>query len=353
MPLLPYLRLGARAFLSNFRRLKSPYKLTFALTYRCNLRCLACRTWAHPSADDLSLREIGSFFERNPFFSWVDLTGGEIALREDLPEIIRAIAARSRRLLLLHFPTNGYLVERVLAAARTALAAREAGLPRFIISVSLDGPPALHDRLRGVEGSFARALETFGRLRREVGAEAYLGMTLHAENFRSVGETLAAVRRHLPWVKPSDLHFNLVHRSFFYHNPGEASLLPEEPEDLLSFLPPAGGAFRPERYLERRYLALARSYLRTGECPLPCLSLSSSCFVDPAGTVYPCAGYDRPLGKLREEGFSLGRLWSSPQAVSLRREIISGRCPQCWTPCEAYQTILGNLWPRRRERGKL
>lgn len=350
MPLLPYLRLGARALLSNFRRLPSPYKLTFALTYRCNLRCLACRTWAHPSADDLSLREIDSFFERNPFFSWVDLTGGEVALREDLTEIIRAIASRSRRLLLLHFPTNGYLVERVLAAARAALAS---GPPRFIVSVSLDGPPALHDRLRGMEGSFARALETFGRLRREVGAEAYLGMTLHAENFRSVGETLAAVRRCLPWVKPSDLHFNLVHRSFFYHNEDEAAPAVGTPKDLLSFLPRLGGVWRPEKFLERRYLGLARRYLATGRCPLPCLSLSSSCFVDPSGTVYPCAGYDRPLGNLRGEEFSLGRLWSSPEVVGLQREIFSGRCPQCWTPCEAYQTILGNLWPRRRERGKL
>ncbi len=350
MPLLSYLRLGAQALASNLRRLESPYKLTFALTYRCNFRCLACRTWAHPSTDELTLGEIGSLFERNPFFSWIDLTGGEITLREDLAEIIRAIAARSRRLLLLHFPTNGYLVERVLEAARTA---RSTGVPRFIVTVSLDGPPALHDRLRGVPGSFGRGLETFARLRKDAGAEAYLGMTLHAENYRAVGETLAAVKRELPWAAASDLHFNLAHRSFFYHNLDEAAPSVGMPQDLLSSLPRIGGAWRPEKFLERRYLSLARAYLRTGKCPLPCLSLSASCFIDPSGTVYPCAGYDRPLGDLRGEGFSLGRLWSSPEVGALQGEIHSGRCPQCWTPCEAYQTILGNLWPRRRERGKL
>ena len=33
---------------------------------------------------------------------------------------------------------------------------------------------------------------------------------------------------------------------------------------------------------------------------------------------------------------------------SCRREIWRGECPQCWTACEAYQSILGNLGLRTR-----
>ena len=37
------------------------------------------------------------------------------------------------------------------------------------------------------------------------------------------------------------------------------------------------------------------------------------------------------------------RIWSAPLAVTTQREIWNYDCPQCWTPCEAYQSIMGNF----------
>ena len=50
-----------------------------------------------------------------------------------------------------------------------------------------------------------------------------------------------------------------------------------------------------------------------------------------------------PLGNLRENGFDLAAIWDGDQAVKLQGEIAKSKCPNCWTPCEAYQTVLGNL----------
>ena len=72
-------------------------------------------------------------------------------------------------------------------------------------------------------------------------------------------------------------------------------------------------------------------------------ALASSVFVDARWNVYPCSMYDAPLGNLRDAGFDLAPIWESERAVTLQREIAERRCPNCWTPCEAYQTILGNL----------
>jgi radical SAM protein with 4Fe4S-binding SPASM domain len=74
-----------------------------------------------------------------------------------------------------------------------------------------------------------------------------------------------------------------------------------------------------------------------------CHALRSSCFVDSWGVVFPCTIYGRELGRLREVDYDLGRIWNSEAASALQSEIWGYQCPQCWTPCEAYQSIMGNF----------
>jgi hypothetical protein len=59
--------------------------------------------------------------------------------------------------------------------------------------------------------------------------------------------------------------------------------------------------------------------------------------------VFPCISYSRPLGRLRDTGMRLTPIWNGESVVATQREIWNGDCPQCWTACEAYHTILGNL----------
>jgi hypothetical protein len=59
--------------------------------------------------------------------------------------------------------------------------------------------------------------------------------------------------------------------------------------------------------------------------------------------VFPCTIYEKKLGNLRNADFDLGRIWRSAEARTLQKEIWDYKCPQCWTPCEAYQSIMGNL----------
>jgi MoaA/NifB/PqqE/SkfB family radical SAM enzyme len=345
-----YLKSALAILRSNRERLPQPYKLTLALTYRCNLRCQSCLTWKRPTVGEMTLGEIRRFFQRQSHFSWVDLTGGETTLRPDLCDIIETVVENSPQLILLHFPTNGFLPEKALRAARAG--SGRLGLKR-VITVSVDGPPNIHNRLKGTKGSWERALETFAALRREKGIEVFLGMTLQRDNIELRRQTLAAVRERLPDIQPRDFHYNLAHRSFFYDNL-ELDPVPD-PDVALSELKNLLAGYRPlpgpRRFLERAYLKGAVKFVAQGTSPLPCLAGSSSCFIDPQWNVYPCTGYDRRLGNLRETDFDLGRIWNDPGTVSLQKEIISGHCPQCWTPCEAYQTILGNLFSRRRPGG--
>ena len=49
------------------------------------------------------------------------------------------------------------------------------------------------------------------------------------------------------------------------------------------------------------------------------------------------------MGNLRGNGFDLKGLLESDRRRELRTDVIEERCTHCWTPCEAYPSILGNL----------
>lgn len=326
-----------RAIGAAWSRPSFPYKLTFVATERCNLRCGICRIW-EAEREGMPLPEIREFFARSNRFSWVDVTGGEIFLRDDILDVFETIIAECRHLAILHFPTNGYLVDRIVDVTRELVRMRP---PRLVITVSIDGPPEIHDKARGTEGSFERAVETFARLRSLRGCTAFLGMTLTDANMDATEGTLAAVRRRVPGVAAADLHVNLPNRSgHYYRNEDVPGLLPESLEEALRRIRRGRGIpGTPFGIVECRALALGERYLRTGRCPISCQALSASCFVSADGVVYPCVTWSRPVGTLRECGYDLGTLWNAPAAAALREEIVSGRCPQCWTACEAIPSI--------------
>jgi radical SAM protein with 4Fe4S-binding SPASM domain len=76
---------------------------------------------------------------------------------------------------------------------------------------------------------------------------------------------------------------------------------------------------------------------------LPCTALSSSCFVDAHWNVYACSIWGERVGNLRAEGFDLNAMWQGERRRALRAQVVEEQCTHCWTPCEAYPTILGNL----------
>ena len=71
--------------------------------------------------------------------------------------------------------------------------------------------------------------------------------------------------------------------------------------------------------------------------------MKTSCFIDAYWNLFPCSIWDEKVGNLRESGFDLGGLWESARRKELRKNVADENCPHCWTPCEAYPTLLGNL----------
>jgi MoaA/NifB/PqqE/SkfB family radical SAM enzyme len=318
-----------------------PYKLTLILNGNCPTRCSFCSIWKTPSPDEMTPDEWDRVFANAPKTVWTNLSGGEIFLRTDLPDILGALVRRMPDLYLVDFPTTGWHPDRVIAAAEQLV---RGGVRRVLITVSLDGPPDVHDKLRGREGAHAHAMEAMrailaARLPR---VRAYFGMTLLPENHDQVEATKEAARAAVPGLDDEHFHLNIgMESGHYYRNEGSGTRPPVEVLDVLRGQRRRG--VDPVSVIERAYQSRIEEFLETGRSPVPCAAVRASVFVTAQGVVYPCSIYSRPLGALREHDYSLGRVLGLDESVAARQSVIEDKCPGCWTPCEAYQSLFAHF----------
>ncbi|KKR02741.1 MAG: Radical SAM domain protein [Microgenomates group bacterium GW2011_GWC1_39_12] len=329
---------------SNFSRLSAPYKLTFAATYKCNSRCTICNIWKKPYKQELTLKQIQTFFQKNTFFTWVNLTGGELVLRNDLIKIIKVILRTQKKLLFLNFPTNGLFTDKIVTAIQQMLALHP---PHLLVSVSLDGPKNLHDKLRGINGNWERAVETYKQLKkmRSSHFDCYFGMTISSYNYQYIEQTYKDLKEEIPQLQRSDIHFNIVHQSSHYYGNDEKNLTLNQSmiKSIQRYNSKKPFAWTKIALIEKIYQNLIQKYIQTKKTPISCLALSSSIFLDPYGNIYPCAMWDYVLGNLINNSWSLMKMWNSNKSLQALFLLKQKKCANCWTPCEAYQSIIGNI----------
>jgi MoaA/NifB/PqqE/SkfB family radical SAM enzyme len=337
------LALATNILESNVRRSRFPYKLTFVATYRCQSRCVYCKIWEKVPEGELTLEEIQTFFKRSNKFSWIDLTGGEATLRQDFSEIARTIITNCRDLYHLHTPTNGLAPALIERKVKEILGHRP---NRFVVTVSLDGPRDLNDQIRGIKGDFDKVVETVKRLRKitDPRLKVVIGFTLSAGNKGTFAQMIDQVRQEIPDMEPDDFHMNVVHVSgHYYDNVESGALAADLREDLRQYRGMRTRKYTQYGFLEDQYLRLADKYLETGRTPITCQALAGSVFIDSFGYIYPCSIYSKKMANIKDIDYDLEAYWNTKEVLEAREEIERGECPQCWTPCEAYQSILGKL----------
>jgi MoaA/NifB/PqqE/SkfB family radical SAM enzyme len=267
------LRNYARVLAGNRRVLRG---VEFCLTYDCQLDCAHCLTKPLIVPDraamtaDQAVRAIADLAKLGAVF--VNLTGGEPLLRDDLTQIVRRAAAD--RSVLITVATNG--LELSEGKAREL-----AGAGAAMITMSLDGPDAAtHDASRGRAGSFA-ALLTACEATHAAGLDLWLTTILTRENARDGSAYRIA---DLAAELGATLTVNLA---YAVGNWREHDALISGEEDRV---------FRD--LLRRPHVRWEGSsnYLAQG-CPAG----SEKLYITPYGQVMPCATIQRSFGNLLEE----------------------------------------------------
>jgi len=139
-----------------------PHGLVYEATMRCNLTCEFCYVgdllniegeWR----EELPLEALRRAFPAGSL--QVNLTGGEIFMRKDILDVLEVF--REKGYVCGYLTTNGTIISEERAEALAELA-RQGFLTH--VSVSIDGPGELHDKARGVKGTFKRTSEGLRRL---------------------------------------------------------------------------------------------------------------------------------------------------------------------------------------------
>jgi Fe-coproporphyrin III synthase len=140
-----------------------PHGIVFEPTMRCNLRCGFCYVGDLLNAKgewqrELTLDRLRQSFPKRAGLL-INLTGGEVFVRQDILDVMELF--RQKGYACGYLTTNGTLIDESRADGLADLAVK--GFLKHI-SISVDGPPGLHDLARGVPGTFDRMAEGLRRV---------------------------------------------------------------------------------------------------------------------------------------------------------------------------------------------
>ncbi len=315
--------------------------LTFFVTRRCDARCDFCFSRGRTAEEgpELSTTEIARLAPSVGPLLWLSYSGGEPTLRDDLPEITGIFARHCRPVIVL-LSTNGLNPRRTATAAAGLLEA--APRSTIVVKLSLDGPPELHDRLRGVPGAHARVLESLGLLRdlaaREPRLEVGVNTVICAANQETAGEVFDEVSR----LDGVDTHTLSLVRGMI-PDPALGAVDPALYRAAAESLARALRQGSQPRYrffgarlkaaqdvLQRRIIA---ETLQRQQRIIPCHAGRLNLVLDERGELYPCEEFSLRLGNVRDHGFDVRATMRTTKAREVLAAITRG---ECWCTHECY-----------------
>ena len=205
----PALR-AARFAGSSTRRPAGPIGCRWASSTkrRCGATCTAssatsatCSTSRASGARSCRSTRCAGRFPTQPGLQ-VSLTGGEIFMRKDILRVLDLF--REKGYDCGYLTTNGTIISEERAEALADLAA--AGFLKHI-SVSIDGPGELHDKARGLKGTFER---TCARAAPAAGGGARASRRRCGSASTRPSPTRASTRSTRWWTSPSELGVDAI-----------------------------------------------------------------------------------------------------------------------------------------------
>lgn len=280
------------------------------LTYRCNSKCDMCHTWKYPTKkeDEITIKDI----EKLPQLNFVNITGGEPFLRDDIADIIGVIKKKCKRMVI---STHGMMTDRIVSLFKKH---KDIG-----IRISMEGFPKSNEAIRGIPGGFEKSFRTLVELKSMGIKDLGIGITVSDKNAKDLVPLFK-----LAQAMNVEFAIAVAHNSYYFHKMDnvieDKDLVAEEYKKLI------------KEYLNTRVVKnWYRAYMASGIIDhiygrprlLPCEMGIISFFLDPLGEIRPCNVMEETMGNIKEKSFD--EIWNSKKAERVREKV--RHCDKnCW-----------------------
>jgi len=275
-----------------------------------------CNIWDNPTekSKEITLEEI----KRLPNVKFINLTGGEPFIREDLGDIVEICFTKSPRVVI---STSGCYEDRIIALAKK--------FPNVGIRISIEGLAGKNDELRGRTGSFDKGLRTLLTLKEMGLKDIGFGCTVSNNNSTDM-LSLYQLSKFL------NMEFATAafHNSYYFHK--DDNLITNQKEVCANFEKLINMQLKenhPKSWLRAFFNMGLINYIEGNPRLLPCEAGIVNFFVEPYGDIYPCNGleakyWQEKMGNIRETP-DFQAIWTSDQAEKVRS--MTRKCPKnCW-----------------------
>ena len=289
-----------------------PVAMTFAVTYRCQCKCVHCSASSHLRKDipELTTEEAKKLIDESQKLGVTILafTGGEPLLREDIFELISYV--NKRKALPIMF-TNGLLltdenVEKLV----------DAGL--YSIFVSIDSPsPEEHNRLRGMPGVFETAVNGLQKLKSK---GVFVGLSSYATRSATVKGMYKKMYQLSKKLGTKNLMlFDGVPPAYNLKDTSEI-LTQEQREEIRNY---CAEIFKEKKIPPFSYQSWIETSMQSYLGGMGCLAANIQYYVSAYGDVAPCDFTPLSFGNIRTE--PLKNIWMR----MVRHPAFNHRTPFC------------------------
>lgn len=293
-----------------------PTDASIILTYRCPMRCKMCNIWDNPTIKEQELKP--SELECLPQLKFINLTGGEPFVREDIGDIVEVCFKKTKRIVI---STSGWFEDRVINLAKR--------FPNIGIRISIEGLAAKNDELRGREGGFDKGLRTLRTLKEMGLKDIGFGCTVSNNNSSDMLELYKL-------GKEMGMEFATAafHNSYYFHKYDNVITNREQVcRDFETLVNWQLKERSPKSWFRAWFNMGLINYIEGNRRMLPCEAGMVNFFIDPYGEVYPCNGLEErywkeSMGNIRTTPDFM-TIWNSEQAEAVRAKV--RKCPKnCW-----------------------
>jgi MoaA/NifB/PqqE/SkfB family radical SAM enzyme len=295
----------------------SPLFASYNVTGRCNMKCVFCEWWKTDIPElptNKALAAIDAVCSLG--VSFFDLSGGEPLLRKDLVVLAKRVASHG---CFVSMNTNGTLLNECKVGEL-------AGIFDSVV-VSLDGPKKVHDKIRGVPGTYDKAVKAT-RLLKAHGVKVGVNSVATPTNIDVLPQFIEELRSQVDFAQVQPMHP--------YPPTPENTPTDKQVSRLVDYL----------LWLKRSdpgFLALPTDFIKgfkqffKGEAPKICHAGELYVAIEPSGKLLACpARSDLVLGDTLNG--SVDALLNGKRDSDGWRKVSA--CKGCWLECTAGVSMM-------------